>query len=75
MLVTPSGQRLAPEAPRGSQRFFREPGLPDPRVAEEQNEAAAAGPRLLDALQQLSALGFASDQPRPVVARRSIGDP
>ena len=75
VLVTPSGQRLAPEAPRGSQRFFREPGLPDPRVAEEQNEAAAAGPRLLDALQQLRTLGVASDQPGPVVARRSIGDP
>ena len=74
LLVTSADQRLAPEAPRGSQRFFRESGFADPRVAEEQNEAAAAGPRLLDALQQLSALGVASDQPRPVVARRSIDD-
>jgi hypothetical protein len=44
------------------------------RVAEKDDEAAATGLRLIQALKQLGALSLASDQFDAAVVRRLIGD-
>ena len=64
LLVTSADERLVAEPRAQLQRFFGQSSLADAGVAEQQDEAAPAGLRLVEALQQLRALGVAPDQPR-----------
>ena len=64
----------APMLPRSREGFFCQSGFADTRVSEQQDQAAAAGLRLMEALQQLRPLGVAANQCRrrcrPTVDRR-----
>ena len=62
LLVTAPDQRLAAKPARCGQRVFGESSFAHPRVTQKDDEAAAAGLRLIQALKQLGALSLASDQ-------------